>query len=91
MTTSRRGGHKQMQPTSAPETSVRPTTARAMPHTPCALSQVSLWVGRTGLEAQLLHVHVRNSAHEGVPALTFTQDEWRTFVQGVKNHEFDVR
>jgi hypothetical protein len=35
-------------------------------------------------------VAVRDSKRPDVPALTFTADEWRVFIDGVKRGEFDV-
>ena len=35
-------------------------------------------------------VHVRHSRHPDGPMLTFTLHEWRAFVSGVRQHEFDV-
>jgi uncharacterized protein DUF397 len=34
-------------------------------------------------------VGVRNSRDSGGPVLTFTPDEWRAFLGGVRNGEFD--
>ncbi|WP_157556404.1 DUF397 domain-containing protein [Herbidospora yilanensis] len=36
------------------------------------------------------HVGVRDSKNESGPALIFTPQEWRAFVGGVKNGEFDL-
>ncbi len=35
-------------------------------------------------------VEVRDTKHPQGPTLTFNQDEWRAFIGGVKNNEFDV-
>jgi hypothetical protein len=34
-------------------------------------------------------IGVRNSRHEEGPVLRFTPDEWRAFLGGVRNGEFD--
>ncbi|MEX0918987.1 MAG: DUF397 domain-containing protein [Candidatus Paceibacterota bacterium] len=35
-------------------------------------------------------VVVRDSKNQAGPVLNFNHDEWRAFVQGVKNDEFDL-
>jgi hypothetical protein len=35
-------------------------------------------------------VGVRDTKDEKSPTLSFTHDEWRAFIQGVKNSEFDL-
>jgi hypothetical protein len=36
-------------------------------------------------------VKIRDSKLSDSPELTYTADEWRAFVAGVKNGEFDIR
>jgi len=35
-------------------------------------------------------VYVTNTALDNGPIVEFTEDEWRAFVRGVRNHEFDL-
>ena len=35
-------------------------------------------------------IRVRDSKRADSPVLTFDQDEWRAFVDGVKNDEFNI-
>jgi hypothetical protein len=35
-------------------------------------------------------VHVRDTKHRAGGTLSFTHDEWRAFVNGVRNGEFDL-
>jgi hypothetical protein len=37
------------------------------------------------------HIGLRDPKRPGAPVLTFTRDEWITFVAGIKNGEFDLR
>jgi hypothetical protein len=36
------------------------------------------------------NIYVRNSKDPGGAMVTFTQSEWRAFVSGAKNREFDI-
>ncbi len=36
------------------------------------------------------HVGVRDSKQSNSPVLEFTNDEWSTFIEGVKAGEFDI-
>jgi hypothetical protein len=35
-------------------------------------------------------VSVRDSKDRGIPAMVYTTDEWRMFLSGVKDGEFDL-
>ena len=58
-------------------------------------SSLSRWpinVGKKCVKVKrtALDVQVRDSKEVNGPILIFTHDEWRAFVGGVRNNEFDI-
>ena len=56
------------------------------------MSRWPTWIGKKCVKVKRTEddVQVQDSKLENSPTLIFTHDEWRAFIHGVKNGEFDL-